>query len=908
MQSRYLIILILILLTGSTLSGQSFLSTHGKVIVNEEGDTVLLRGMGLGGWMLQEGYMLQTASFANAQYQIRDKIKELIGTEDTDLFYDAWLANHVRKIDIDSLKVWGFNSVRLPMDYRLFTLSIQEEPIAGEHTWLNKGFELTDSLISWCADNEMYVILDLHAAPGGQGYDQGISNYDDTKPSLWESQANKDKTVALWKKLAEKYADEPWVAGYDLINEPNWNLPGGTALKSLYREITREIRMVDNRHILFIEGNWFANDFTGLTPPWDDNMVYAPHKYWSINDQASIQWVLNIRNTHDVPLYLGESGENSNVWFRDAIRLLEDHKIGWAWWPMKKVESIAGPLSVIKTPEYQNLLNYWENGGNTPNAAYAKAVLMEMTENLKLENCIYQKDVIDAMFRQVYSDETIPYNTQDIPGVVFATDFDMGVLGKAYYDLEVANYQVSTGTFTSWNTGWAYRNDGVDIEKCQDNINTNGYNVGWIDTDEWMQYDVNIAADAVYDVHVRVASGGSGGRFHFSADNADISIPYYVSNTGGWGNWKTLIIPDVILRMSDKKLKFYADKAGFNVSSFEFIEQGAITSVPTKFMAAETVDENTIRMNINKSFDAGTLPSLPADFRVSINGNDIPITNIVVDTENPRIVYFTVNYTMSYDQTIKVSYDGNQINAQDGTSLTSFSMKDVKNTLPSFFSIPGKIEAEAYSFQSGVQLESTMDAGGGKNIGYLDINDYLDYRINVTTTGIYEVAYRVASEQAGEVELQLIDAEGTVTTLQKVDFPATGGWQNWTTINQNLQLPSGRYTLRMLITRAPFNMNWMEFTLVTTPTYSINTIDKIRVFPNPANNMVHLQAEMMMPQGVQIKIYSGLGQVVYKSILPDTSYLDEAIRLDSFPAGNYLIVIRLEDGSYFADKLVKVQN
>ena len=154
---------------------QHFLSTKGKAIVNENQDTVLLRGMGLGGWMVQEGYMLQTAGFAGAQHQIRATIEELIGEEDTDLFYDAWLANHCRKSDIDSLKSWGFNSVRLPMHYNLFTLPIEEEPVAGEQTWLDKGFVLTDSLISWCAQNEMYVILDLHAAPGGQGYDQGIS-------------------------------------------------------------------------------------------------------------------------------------------------------------------------------------------------------------------------------------------------------------------------------------------------------------------------------------------------------------------------------------------------------------------------------------------------------------------------------------------------------------------------------------------------------------------------------------------------------------------------------------------------------------------------------------------------------------------------------------------------------------
>ncbi len=186
---------------------QSLLSTQGKNIVNEEGEQTLLRGMGLGGWMVQEGYMMQTASFANPQHQIKEVIKDVVGESVMEEFYDKWLENHVTKEDIDSLKSWGFNSVRLPMHYNLYTLPIEDEPIAGENTWLDKGFEITDNLISWCAQNEMYVVLDMHATPGGQGYDEGISDYDPSKPSLWESPANQEKLASLWKQLAERYKD-----------------------------------------------------------------------------------------------------------------------------------------------------------------------------------------------------------------------------------------------------------------------------------------------------------------------------------------------------------------------------------------------------------------------------------------------------------------------------------------------------------------------------------------------------------------------------------------------------------------------------------------------------------------------------------------------------------------------------
>ena len=126
--------------------------------------------MGLGGWMLQEGYMLHLSNLGQ-QYKIKEKIIDVVGKEKANYFYDQWLLNHTTKQDIDSLAAWGFNSVRLPMHYNLYTLPVEEEPVIGQQTWIEKGFTLTDSLLSWCKANKLYLILDLHAAPGGQGVD-----------------------------------------------------------------------------------------------------------------------------------------------------------------------------------------------------------------------------------------------------------------------------------------------------------------------------------------------------------------------------------------------------------------------------------------------------------------------------------------------------------------------------------------------------------------------------------------------------------------------------------------------------------------------------------------------------------------------------------------------------------------
>ncbi|MEJ2307120.1 MAG: cellulase family glycosylhydrolase [candidate division WOR-3 bacterium] len=253
MKRKLSVSFLLVLFAFITVYPQGFLKRENKKIVNGFGHEVILRGMGLGGWMLQESYMLRTKPFIETQHELRDSIESIIGTANTDTFYNAWLANHCRKTDIDSLASWGFNCIRLPMHYNLFTLPIEEEPVPYENTWLEKGFELTDSLLSWCAANNMYLILDLHATPGGQGHDAMICDYDPTKPSLWESAENRAKAVALWHKLAERYADEPWIGGYDLINETNWELPGNTLLKALYEEITDSIRTVDTNHIIFID-------------------------------------------------------------------------------------------------------------------------------------------------------------------------------------------------------------------------------------------------------------------------------------------------------------------------------------------------------------------------------------------------------------------------------------------------------------------------------------------------------------------------------------------------------------------------------------------------------------------------------------------------------------------------------
>lgn len=377
---------------------QGFLKVKEKQIVNEKGENVLLRGIGLGGWMLQEPYMLQLSKVLGTQTEIKSRIGELIGEKNCEEFYKRYLNNMITEKDIDSLKKWGFNSVRLPMHYNLFTLPVDKEPIAGQNTWIETGFKLTDNLLSWCKKNKIYLILDLHAAPGGQGNDRPIADVDTLKPNLWNSEENQNKTIALWKKLAERYKNEAWIGGYDLINETNYKLDGNESLKKLFFAITQKIREVDNKHIIFIEGNQFANDYTGLTPPWDNNMVYSFHKYWNATTVETIQKFLDIREKYNVPFWMGESGENNNEWYRAAINLFETNNLGWSWWTIKKIGSESSLMTISKPAGYQKVIDYWSVKGVRPAVKEARTTFMELAENVKIEKCKINYAVINALF------------------------------------------------------------------------------------------------------------------------------------------------------------------------------------------------------------------------------------------------------------------------------------------------------------------------------------------------------------------------------------------------------------------------------------------------------------------------------------------------------------------------------
>ena len=551
--------LIKIVLILSSLSfSQGFLHTEGKEIVEGNGEPILLRGFGLGGWLVPEGYMLINRAWIEgfeSPTQIENHILDLIGEEKSKEFWEDYRKNFVSRADIDQIAEWGFNHIRLPFHYKQFHTEDGSTPI---------GYEIVDSLLSWCEPYNMYVILDMHCAPGAQN--GGPISDSDGIARLWLEEDKKELTVEIWREIAEYYSDNTLIGGYDLINEPV--LPQGVTLsefKQLYIDITQAIREVDQNHIVFIEGNWYGTDFSGLTPPWDDNMSYSFHKYWGETDISTIQSYLTMRNTYDIPLWMGESGENSNSWYYEAlVKLLEENNIGWNFWCHKKADKITSPYSAIISPEYNSLLNFFEGTTFPPTPEEAEYALSTLTTNLKIENCAVNEGVIKCLTDPDYGSISKPYRPHSIPGTIAAVHYDVGNWGVSYTDDNW--YNNGDG---GYNDGWSYRNDGVDVEK---NTNPDGYpyNVGWTEVGEWLGYTVEDVTPGTYNINVSVASNGVAGMFFIQINGVNVSVVNVPASTGGWYNWVDLTIPDVEISGGEQFIRLQIVQGGFNIESIKF--------------------------------------------------------------------------------------------------------------------------------------------------------------------------------------------------------------------------------------------------------------------------------------------------------------------------------------------------
>lgn len=371
-----------------------FLKAEGRKLTNGEGREILLRGVGLGSWLLPEGYMWRFPDQGDRPRRIERMIEDLTGDEKSKRFWEIYYDRYISEADIRQIAAEGFNSVRVPINARF--LLEEGEPVRYNEPHL----QLIDRMIGWCRTYRLYVVLDLHGAPGGQT-GTNIDDSEHDKPELFTSERNKRITVALWRMLAKRYKDDWIVAGYDLMNEPlpEWFSAYNGEVMPLYREIVEAIREVDGRHMIILEGVHWATDWSIFNEKIDNNLMLQFHKYWNNPDTESIRVYLDKREEWNVPIFMGEGGENNKEWYAGAFRLFEDHDISWNFWTWKKMDTDNSPCSIKMPAEWQKLVDYLK-GGVRPDEETAEHILWEYLDNLSFDRCVYRPEVVRSLFRR----------------------------------------------------------------------------------------------------------------------------------------------------------------------------------------------------------------------------------------------------------------------------------------------------------------------------------------------------------------------------------------------------------------------------------------------------------------------------------------------------------------------------
>jgi hypothetical protein len=383
---------------------------------------ILLRGFGLGGWFLPEGYMWKLYKKCDRPRRMEAMIEGLCGKEYADSFWENYLGSYITEKDIEFIAREGFNSVRLPLNGR--HLYEKKDGVLSLNTGMLRRI---DEVISWCGQHRIYVILDMHGAPGGQT-GQNIDDSEADQPYLFMYPQYGEELVFLWKELAKRYCEEPAIAGYDLLNEPlpNFFSQYNDKLLPLYRRLIREIREIDKKHMIILEGLHWATDFSVFDSftkeEAADNIMLQFHKYWNNPDAESLQGFMKKAGDLSVPLFMGEGGENNCDWYTTAFPMYEQQNISWSFWSYKKMACTNSPVT-FDIPEGWDELIGWIDGHAALDSKRAEMIFNHFLHCI--QNPRINKKVLNALKRELpvkipcEAYNTYRINLPRIPGAAF---------------------------------------------------------------------------------------------------------------------------------------------------------------------------------------------------------------------------------------------------------------------------------------------------------------------------------------------------------------------------------------------------------------------------------------------------------------------------------------------------------
>ena len=386
----------------TTDSAANFIRVDGPDLVLPDGSKFFIQGTNLGNWMNPEGYMFGFGR-ASSPRLINEVFSEIAGPEAAAEFWKQFKDNYITKADIDYIASTGANTIRLPFHYKLFT----DEDYMGL-TANQDGFARIDSVVSWCKANDLYLILDMHDAPGGQTGD----NIDDSYgyPWLLESEKSQQQFCSIWRDIADRYKDEPVILGYELINEPIATYFDNqdelnAKLEPLHKRAVAAIREVDPNHVILIGAPQWNSNFEPLKDTdYDPQLMFTCHRYGGDPTPEAIQSYIDFRDKSNRPMYMGEIGHNTDEWQAAFVKTMKDNNIGYTFWPYKKRDNSC-MMGITMPEEWEEVLKFAEGPHHTfaeirdakPDRAKAQVALDKFIEQCQLQNCVPQEGYITSM-------------------------------------------------------------------------------------------------------------------------------------------------------------------------------------------------------------------------------------------------------------------------------------------------------------------------------------------------------------------------------------------------------------------------------------------------------------------------------------------------------------------------------
>lgn len=193
-----------------------------------------------------------------------------------------------------------------------------------------------------------------------------------------------------------------------------------------------------------------------------------------------------------------------------------------------------------------------------------------------------------------------------------------------------------------------------------------------------------------------------------------------------------------------------------------------------------------------------------------------------------------------------------------------------------------RIEAEDFIDKSGTQTETTGDVGGGENIGYVDVDDWINYTLDITDTGLYDITIRHAG-YAGNFDIRIDDV-----FIKKVTFPATADWQVWESYTTDIFLTEGQHIMKLTFNSVGTNLNWYQFEWKSSSGVDNRLSDDVRIYPNPADDFINIEFGEKRGSG-EIQIFSIDGKTLIYHI--SKSKVKENIDVSGLQKGIYILKI-----------------